>query len=194
MADTTQDRLLDAMMEIAAAKGLERVTVREVAAQAGVSLATVQYYCRTKDEMLVMAFRHVMGRIAARAAARQRSGPVAVLIRATLHEFLPLDDLRRKECRVYLAFAARAAVTPSLAEVQRELLGGLRKQCADAFRLAQERDEGVGEFDAEEAAASTSAMIDGLLLHLLTDPHGLTKRLALDVLDNHLRRYLVLAS
>jgi AcrR family transcriptional regulator len=190
MAGSARDRVLDALVSITAERGLDQVSIREVAAEAGVSVGTVQYYCRSKDQMLEAAFRHILTRITDRAAATSRSGPVAQALRRALHEFLPLDDLRRRECRVYLAFAARAAVTPGLAEVQHELLGEMRRRCAEVFAAAQESGEAVTDFDPKEAAAVTTALVDGLLLHMVTDPTGLRGATAVRLLDDHLGRYL----
>lgn len=174
-----------------AERGLDQVSIREVAAEAGVSVGTVQYYCRSKDEMLEMAFRHILQRMSDRAAGTQRTGTVTQVLRRALQEFLPLDDLRRRECRVYLAFAARAAVTPRLAEVQHELLGEMRGRCAQVFQAAKDSGEAAGDFDPKAAAAVTTALVDGLLLHMLTDPSGLRGTTAVRMLDDHLRQFLV---
>jgi AcrR family transcriptional regulator len=190
-----KERVLDALVSITAERGLDRASIREIAAEAGVSIGTVQYYCRSRDEMLEMGFRYILERMAARvAAARPTSsrGPTAVapVLRQALHEFLPLDKLRLRECRVYLAFAARAAVMPQLASVQHELLGDMRRRCADVFRAAQANGEAIADFDPNDAAAVTTALVDGLLLHMLTDPTGLRGKAAVALLDQHLGRYL----
>ena len=192
MTEPTMDRLLEAFLTITSERGLDLATMREVAAATGVSVGTVQYYFRTKDEMLLRAFEHTIGRITTRAAGIAREGPVGSVVRKVLLEFLPMDDLRRRESRVYLAFAARAAVTPALASYQHSLLAGLREQCAAAYRLAQERGEGVGEFVPESAAIETAALVDGLILQMLSDPDGLPPATASEVLDTHLRRYVAI--
>ncbi len=190
MTESPQERLLDALVSITAERGLDQVSIREVAAEAGVSVGTVQYYCRSKDEMLEMAFRHILNRMSDRAAGTQRTGTVTQVLRRALQEFLPLDDLRRRECRVYLAFAARAAVTPRLAEVQHELLGDMRRRCAKVFQAAKDSGEATRDFDPKAAAAVTTALVDGLLLHMLTDPRGLRGPTAVRMLDDHLRQFL----
>lgn len=190
MTQPPKERLLAALITITAERGLDQVSIREVAAEAGVSVGTVQYYCRTKDEMLLMAFRHILGRITDRAGRIERSGTVGSVLQRAMEEFLPIDDLRRHESRVYLAFAARAATTPALAEVHHELLKGMRSQSAAAFALAQERGEAVTEFDAKEAAAESTALVDGMMLHMVTDPNGLRPKTAVRILGNHLRRYV----
>ena len=45
-------QLADAVMRLAATEGLEEVSLRHVAAEAGVSTGMVQHYFRTKDEMM----------------------------------------------------------------------------------------------------------------------------------------------
>lgn len=190
MTDAPKARLLDALVSITAERGLDQVSIREVAAEAGVSVGTVQYYCRSKDEMLEMAFRHILRRMSDRAAATRRTGTFTQVLRRALQEFLPLDDLRRRESRVYLAFAARAAVTPRLAEVQHELLGEMRARCAAVFQAAKDSGEAADDFDPKAAATVTTALVDGLLLHMLTDPSGLRATTAVRVLDDHLRQFL----
>ncbi len=46
-----------------------------------------------------------------------RTGP-ATTVRRVILELLPLDETRTAESRIYLAFAARAAVSAPLADVQ----------------------------------------------------------------------------
>lgn len=187
---TARERVLDALISITAERGLDEVTIREVAATAGVSIGTVQYYCRGKDEMLRLAFEHVSERFFARIEAIPRRGSVRSVLRKALLEFLPLDDRRRTESRVYLAFAARAAVSPELALVQQNLLGELRRQCVDTFALAKERGQTPPDLDPRRAGTAMTALIDGLLLHLLTDATGISKRRALAAVDDMLDLYM----
>jgi AcrR family transcriptional regulator len=196
MTAPARERLLEALIEITAEQGLDGVSIREVAARAGVSIGTVQYYCHTKDEMLVMAFQHVAARIVARVdggegtGAREVDGTVGRRLEDALLELLPLDDRRSTESRVYLAFAARAAVVPELAAVQHSLTAQLRAQVAAAFRAAQARGEARDDVDPDLASAATAALVDGLLLHLLTDPAGLSPSAAREILARHLRTHL----
>ncbi|GAA2758844.1 hypothetical protein GCM10009872_42040 [Actinopolymorpha rutila] len=200
--------MLTALMEIIAERGLDHATIREVAASAGVSIGTVQYYCRSKDEMLRMAFEHVCEQILDRIRQIERSGTgrprgsartrgaadsdreVGPVLRRALMEFLPLDDRRRAEARVYLAFAARAAVAPDLAQVQQTMMAELRAMTAAAFRLAVDRGQAHAGLVPERAAAATAVVVDGLLLQMLTDPAGMSARAGTGLLDDHLARYV----
>jgi AcrR family transcriptional regulator len=184
-----RQRLLDALVTIVAEHGLDRVSIREVAAAADVSIGTVQYYCRTKDEMLLMAWEYVAGNIIDRTGTA-RAETVRDTIRQDLLQLLPLDEPRTIESRVYLAFAARAAVSAPLAEVQHNLLAKLRGHLAQGFQRAKDTGEAPKDLDPHAAAATTAALVDGLLLHLLTDPAGLSPQAAVAALDTHLDRYL----
>ena len=194
MTEQAKERLLKALVSITAERGLDQVSIREVAAGAGVSIGTVQYYCRSKDDMLEMAFRHILDRMVERVERLTVPGRVGPAIQAgaTASSCLwTTPDAR--ECRVYLAFAARAAVCPRLHRPSSTscsaACGG---RCADAFEVAIERDGAGGTFEPEGRRGRHPALVDGLLLHMLTDPTGLRAKQALALLDEHLRRYVVL--
>ena len=72
-------QIADALLRVAATRGLHATGMREVAAEAGVSLRLVQYYFGTKEELLLAAMQHLAARFSARAVARSgrpRSRPV----------------------------------------------------------------------------------------------------------------------
>jgi TetR/AcrR family transcriptional regulator, transcriptional repressor of bet genes len=47
--------IAEAVFRLAVARGADAVSMRDVAAEAGVSLGMVQHYFRSKDEMLLFA-------------------------------------------------------------------------------------------------------------------------------------------
>ncbi|WP_198169102.1 GNAT family N-acetyltransferase [Herbidospora daliensis] len=114
-------QIVEAVWRIAAGRGLQMATVREIAAEAGVSPRVVQYHFAGKHDLLVTALRMLHrdneGRARERIAAlRDPADPRAVL-RATLEELLPLDDQRQTGLRVLTAYYARSLTDPALAEV-----------------------------------------------------------------------------
>src|SRR5262245_136809 len=117
----------DALLHIVAERGLDRVSVREVAAVANVSIGTVQHYFPTKDRMLAAAYEEVVRRIRSRLEAVKLGADVRQNLSAVLAELLPLDARRVAESRVHLAFAARAATMPELAQTQRVALAEIHR-------------------------------------------------------------------
>src|SRR5580704_12067754 len=63
-------QIADALVRTAAARGLHATGMREVAAEAGVSLRLVQYYFGTKEELLLAAMQQLAAQFSDRAMAR----------------------------------------------------------------------------------------------------------------------------
>lgn len=173
--------VLDALLRTVAERGLDHASVREVAAAAGVSIGTVQHYFPTKDEMLADAFAEVVRRVRARLEAAERGPDVRRNLSVVLRELLPLDEQRRRETRVMVAFAARATTSPTLADIQRAALGELHEAIARHFALAW----GIKATAAhcQRAAHAVIALADGLALHALSTPGWLSARRMTDTLD-----------
>ncbi|GGB16569.1 TetR family transcriptional regulator [Flexivirga endophytica] len=153
------------MCSIIATDGLDAVTVREVARAAGVSIGAVQHHFRSKEDMLMAAFRHVVETTEMRVAAVELGAEVRQNLSAILRELLPLDATRTREAKVYVAFAARAATSEELAEVQRGTLEHITTQLADAFALAAEHTgTRPSRADLHREAQLLLALTDGLTL------------------------------
>src|SRR5919202_3193485 len=125
--DQRRRHIVEALLAIAGTRGLEAVSLREVAHEAGVSMGAVQHYFATKDEMLLFALQQWLGlgvhdrftaRIRTRLAREATDAPVAAL-RAIAAEYLPHDASSRSEALVALTFLSRAAAAPALAAALR---------------------------------------------------------------------------
>src|ERR1700675_128585 len=64
--------IADALIRAAASRGLHATGMREVAAEAGVSLRLVQYYFGTKEELMLAAMQQLAAQFSDRAMARIR--------------------------------------------------------------------------------------------------------------------------
>ncbi|MEU4566129.1 TetR family transcriptional regulator C-terminal domain-containing protein [Micromonospora sp. NPDC023956] len=170
--------IADALMRVAADRGLEAVSLRHVAAEAGVSAGMVQHYFRTKDEMMAFALDVVRERNQIRVnAALARLGddpPPRLLLRTMIAALLPLDEQTRDDGRVALAFLAYTAVRPSAAASLRE----------DTAQLLDFLAGVLARPNATEAAAGLLALMEGLGIYLLGG-HYRTEQ-AMNVLDAHL--------
>lgn len=166
--------LTDALLRIVAERGLEQVSVREVAAAAEVSIGTVQHYFPTKDKMLAAAYSEVVARIRSRLQGVRIGADVRENLSAVLTQLLPLDERRIAEVRVHLAFAARAATTPELARTQRAALTELHDGVEQAFHTAW--SQRIPRGTCSLAAHAAIAAADGLALHAVSSDGWLTRR------------------
>ncbi|WP_433272671.1 TetR/AcrR family transcriptional regulator [Pseudonocardia xinjiangensis] len=160
--------IADALMRVAATRGLEAVSLRHVATEAGVSTGMVQHYFRTKDQMMIFALDMVSAGVQARLAAETGDQDVAPtprdLVRGLLLQMLPLDEQRATEGKVALAFLSYAAVRPHVAAELRENTAQMRAFFADQIRATSPAERGV---DPELAATALLALVDGLGVHVL---------------------------
>ncbi|MFF9504929.1 TetR/AcrR family transcriptional regulator [Streptomyces sp. NPDC014656] len=179
-ADHEQRRrqIADAVSQLIAEQGLDAVTVARTAAAAGMSVGLVQHYFRTKDEMLLHAFREVSARIRARVDERIREGvthkqPLAQVMADVMTEYIPLDETRRAEYRVARAFAGRSLDSPALAEVDTGSARQLREDIARAVHNGKECGEVDEHLDPLSAAVRLAALMEGLALQVYREPEGL---------------------
>lgn len=175
-------------MSLAATRGLEAVSLRHVAAEAGVSTGMVQHYFRTKDEMMTFALEMVMNNIQARSTAEAvalgSAASPGSIVRTLLKQILPLDEPRRLEGHVILAFLAYAAVKPAIATGLRESSGQMRAFMADQISAAQATSDTALRVDPAHAATALLALVDGLGIQILGQQYTADEAVA--ALDAHL--------
>jgi AcrR family transcriptional regulator len=187
-------QIADALLRTAATRGLHATGMREVAAEAGVSLRLVQYYFGTKEELLLAAMQYLAAQFSERAVARfrqsSRSGAPASpreVIAAILAEALPADDERRTFAVLNTAYFALSLTDPALA------IGPLVKNTdavidviAAQLRAAQAAGESPGRLDPDAEALGLLAMSAGLGNSVLGGQS--TAEQAQAVIDYHVRR------
>jgi AcrR family transcriptional regulator len=155
--------LADALLRVAATRGLMDVSLRHVAAEAGVTAGMVQHYFRTKDEMMVFALDVVAARVQARLEAGEIGDDPRARVRALLVAILPVDPARELEGRVAVAFHAYAAARPVVAARLRADTAGMRAAIAEQIRAAG----APGSLDPERAATGLLSLVEGLAIHVL---------------------------
>ncbi|MFE7333601.1 TetR/AcrR family transcriptional regulator [Streptomyces griseus] len=189
--DARHGQISDAVQRLTVRDGLTAVTVARTAAEAGMSVGLVQHYFTAKDEMLLATFTRVNERFTARVDASVNRGEaegrtIADMLRQALAELIPLDDARRAEFLVRLAFSGQAAHNARLATVQRETLAGVRARVARAIDNGAECGEVAEGVDAAEQALRIVAFAEGLALHTHIDPDGTPESAVLAALDERL--------
>jgi AcrR family transcriptional regulator len=187
-------QIADALVRTAAKRGLHATGMREVAAEAGVSLRLVQYYFGTKEQLLLSAMQQLAVQFAERGLARIRrlketGGPARPrdVIAAILTEGLPADDERRTFTVVYTAYLALSLTDPALA------IGPLVRNStavidvvAAQLRASQDVGGTPTDLDPDLEAFSLLAMSAGLGTSLLVGQSSVEQAQA--VIDYHLDR------
>jgi AcrR family transcriptional regulator len=176
------------VVDVIADRGLEAVTMRNVASSAGISLAQVQYYFRSKEELVAAAFQHVTELFDLKLATIDLSGPPRRVLRQALELWLPLDQSRAYDARVRLAFSAAAATSPTLKEIAAATDNELRIALARLLDAAAAEGDLPEVTDTETEAALLLAVLDGLVVQALAMPEPDRPAFLAESLDAHLTR------
>jgi DNA-binding transcriptional regulator YbjK len=181
-----REALAEALMRLVERGGVEAVSTRAVAAEAGWSTGVLAHYFADADALLTYAFELVADRMAARADARARRAPTAgAAVRAMLVEALPADARRRREARLWFAYLERAPTRRPMAAVARRRYQGWTAAIAGRLEAA-----GASGPTARRTATTLLALVDGLAVRALSDPRRLSRRAQEEALDAALDRLL----
>lgn len=179
-----RDDLADATWRVIMRDGITGVSIRTVAAEAGLSTGSLRHVFPSKVDLLVYAMQLVNIRVTARVTAIMADADAGDRgrVRAALLEFLPLDPGRRAEMEVNVALFAEARVE-AIREVRDESAEKLRRACRHFLqRLGTNGPEG----ELDDSAAALHALVDGLALHLLIDDSPSARKRTERILDAHL--------
>jgi len=189
--DARRAEIADAVLRIAGRTGLHSVTMRSVAAEAGVSVRLVQYYFETKELLLQFTLTRLARRMGERIQARLtrvgRAPSPRDTLTAVLTEALPIDEESRTFHLVYTAYAVLAVTDAKLAaqpfmDAPNAMEDFLVAQLESAHRTGHIR----ADLDARTEAISLLALSAGLGTSVLLGQRS-TKD-ALRILKYHLNR------
>src|ERR1700760_3462804 len=113
-----RQQIADALLRVAAARGLHHAGLREVAAEAGISVRLIQYYFGSKEQLLLYTTHYLAVQLSDRVKARVRAvgtaaGPRAI-IEAILAEALPDDEDSRVFNVIWTSYLAMSLTDPAL--------------------------------------------------------------------------------
>lgn len=185
--DLQKEKFIGAAMRLIASKGLEGVTMRAVAAEAGLSYGSLFHYFDSKDDLLMHAVRYSTSAQTRRVNeySSQYSGLKA--LEHLLCDDVIINESSRDSWMVWMTFLYKAAVHKPFAEMNTELIDGWLDRIAALLTEAQASGEISSSIDVKKEAMATWAFSAGIgqigLLQPDALPPELQKQLVLDYLD-----------
>ena len=184
--------LTDALLRIAATRGLQAVTMREVAAEAGVSLRVVQYYVTDKATLLTAGLAELAARLDRRVKARAATAgpglPVREVFGIVVGAVVPDDDLARADALAWAAYYAVALTDPTLGSGGHNHPDALEAWLTARLERAQAEGEAPALLDARTEVVLLLALANGLTSSVLGRQRSAEDAMA--VLAHHLDRVL----
>ncbi|TLP56217.1 TetR/AcrR family transcriptional regulator [Microbispora triticiradicis] len=188
--DERRRRLTEALLRIAGTRGLQAVSMREIAAEAGVSLRVVQYYFTNKQALLDSGLTELGARMDRR--VRQRAavatGELSTrgLFAAVLGAILPSDEQSRLDSLAWTAYYTAALTDPALAAAGLTLPNALEDFLTTRLTTAQQAGEISPDRDPRTEVAALLALANGLTSSVLSRQRS--HEAAAAIIDYHLDR------
>lgn len=166
MEPIRRQALISAAIDAIHARGSLDVTIRDIAARAGVSQGLAHHYFGSKDKLIVSAMRHLLSQFSAQVRrglgrAKTERERISAIIQASLGE----EQFKPEVVSAWLVFYIHAQESPDARKLLSVYTCRLRSNLLHALRpLAAGREALIAE--------GIAAMIDGIYIrHALgTDP------------------------
>jgi AcrR family transcriptional regulator len=178
--------LAEAVWTVIRRDGLQRASVRNVAREAGLSMGSLRHYFATQAELLCFAMQLVGERARARVRAIEPADDPRETAERLLQELVPLDEERRAEAEVWLAFTGHALVDPDQRAIHQRIHDELDGACATAVTLLADAGLVPGDLDVALEAARLHAILDGLAVHAVMRPERVPPSRITAVIAHHL--------
>ena len=182
VASNRREALVDATIESLKRFGHEGLSVRRIAAEAGVSIGLINHHFPNKDSLVAESYRAFSRRLAASfesAIAAAGSDPRA-RIRAYFNAFFSRPNLDPEVLTAWVVYWSLVQVSPQMHAVHQEEGRGygevLERLLSD---LARRR--GQAQSDLKAAVTGLTALLDGLWIKCCLDPESFSPKEAADL-------------
>ncbi|MHA6799498.1 TetR/AcrR family transcriptional regulator [Bounagaea algeriensis] len=158
------------MLRLAARGGLEAVTMRDVAAEAGFANGALTHYFRNKDQLLAAAYQCIYDRTNQRAEAAAGGTSGLAALRRLCLEILPLDEERVVEARVAVSFWGRALHNPDMSALHGRVLDDWRARMQRWLRESRDSGELPGDAPVERVVDELLTALMGAQVNVAMAP------------------------
>ncbi|MCP9949824.1 TetR/AcrR family transcriptional regulator [Actinomadura madurae] len=166
----TRAAILTATAALIGELGWGQVTMRAIAARAGVPHGAISYHFQGKDDLLRQAaIAGTLQALAEPLAMAQAAGDVREMFEGTLGWFAG-GGLEDPSVALLLETVRQSSRDPSLREPLATEMRRFRVALTELVRRDQEQGAVTAAPPASGTATVVAALLDGLLLHLILDP------------------------
>ncbi|WP_200329028.1 TetR family transcriptional regulator C-terminal domain-containing protein [Leucobacter sp. L43] len=175
----------EALLRVLARDGVQQVSIRSVAAEAGWTRGVIEHYFADRDDLLLFAYRLALKREAEVVFYSQVESPTDRLISLLLRA-LPIDEVSSLDFRIFLGLVGRLADRPELASALSEDHREYELRVRSYVHLAVEAGELRSDIPVETIAHHLSVFVDGLGIHCALYPESSSS----ETLEEKLRGFL----
>ncbi len=169
-------QLMEATIDCIAARGFADLTLADVARTAGLAVGLVNFYFKSKDQLLIETLRHLVDDYIKQTNENFRTaGPgAAAQVEAMIESDFHRAVANRKKVTVWYAFWGETRWRPEFLKICQGLSDTFHAETREIFaRLVAEG--GYQDVDPDIVARGFDAMIDGLWLDMLINPKAVDR-------------------
>ena len=175
--------IAEAAWRLIAERGVDAVTLREIAATIGMANGALKHYYPDKSSIVRSAFTSVFESTNARIRDRLGTATGLTALRIFCLEVMPVSPVTRLEARVVLPFWQRALADPELAVAYVDAMAYWRAEIRGFLAAARAEGSVTSAVPDDVLAEQVLAMINGVQALAVLDPAATTPESQLRMLD-----------
>ena len=161
--------IVEALWRVVARDGAHEVSVRHVAAEAGMPKSSIGHYVGTMPQLMGLAIDQLVQENTDYLLSLDLLDMDADMATEVLYSLVPVSERRRHMSGVWLLLAAQAGADPEFAEVLHRLNASVAEGIGEFLRAMQQRGLVDSDRDIDRETRRLHALIDGLALQCMTD-------------------------
>lgn len=186
--ETQRTTFAEAAIRLVARRGLEGVTMRAVAKEAGLSYGSLFHYFDSKDDLLLYMVEHTMALQTRRVNEYTTRFAGLAALEQLLSDDAVTDDPSRDAWMVWQTFLYKAALQPTFARVHARLIDGWLGRFRQLLQDARMAGDVSWELDVEFEAKALWAYSAGIGQMGLLNPELLPPALQRQMIRTYLDR------
>ncbi|WP_216897542.1 TetR/AcrR family transcriptional regulator [Nocardia alni] len=185
--DERRRAIVAAAWRLIAARGIDGINMRDLAAEAGFANGALSHYFSGKDEILRTAFEHVLAATNERIATSAHGLRGLRAVRKVCYEIMPLTETARLEARIAVSLWQRAMTDHALERVNNDAVAQWRTRIAGHLQEAVDDGE-CAPFDTADYAELIMTTMIGLQVTAVLDRSTTSRKAQLTLLESILDR------
>lgn len=157
--DSRRQEIASAIGRLVAREGIQAVTIRAAAKEAGYSAAVIGHYFHGKDDLMNFTYLSARDRTQLRVERARLAGKSVF---DCLQECLPITDSQRNDWTVWFGLWGMAGGSSALQAERRRGLTEADSLFTQVLKSAQERGEVKPELDCVRAAQRLLMVVNGI--------------------------------
>ena len=162
--------IVEALWRVVARDGAHEVSVRHVAAEAGMPKSSIGHYVGTMPQLMGLAVDQLVQENTEYLLSLDLLDMDPDKATEVRYSLVPVSERRRHMSGVWLLLASHAGADPEFAEVLHRLNASVAEGLRDLLRGMREQGMVDSRRDIDGEVRRLHALIDGLALQCMTDP------------------------